>query len=352
VSVKVKYVKAYRNRHGKEYIYFRRGAVKIPLRGPLGSPEFWEDYHAACGKEIVSKPAAQIPTHSWAWAVKQYLKSAEFKQLGSKTQIARQNVLERWVERNDGKVGASAVRSWKGKHFRKVRDDMVDTPHAWNNLRKFLNQVYTVIIGLEVVETNPLRDVKKLASNNKDGHHTWTIDEIHQYQDKHPIGTNARLALELALMTSLRISDVCQIGRQHITKDGNWIDFRQTKGDVQHKVPLLRQLRNVIDQTDTEGLLTFLVTSHGKPYTVNGLGNAVRKWCDQAGLPHCSMHGLRKAMLCYLAEPPMLCTTQEIMSISNHQNMQDVETYVAKVRKERLAEGVRQRLEDQNEDQS
>ena len=57
-------------------------------------------------------------------------------------------------------------------------------------------------------------------------------------------------------------------------------------------------------------------------------------------------------MLCYLAEPPMLCTTQEIMSISNHQNMQDVETYVAKVRKEMLAEGVRQRLEDQNEDQS
>ena len=40
------------------------------------------------------------------------------------------------------------------------------------------------------------------------------------------------------------------------------------------------------------------------------------------------------------------------MSISNHQNMQDVETYVAKVRKEMLAEGVRQRLEDQNEDQS
>ena len=41
--------------------------------------------------------------------------------------------------------------------------------------------------------------------------------------------------------------------------------------------------------------------------------------------------------LCYLAEPPMLCTTKEIMSISNHQNMQDVDTYVAKVRKEMLA---------------
>ena len=85
--------------------------------------------------------------------------------------------------------------------------------------------------------------------------------------------------------------------------------------------------------------MTFLVTSYSKPYTVSGLGNVFRKWCDQAELPHCSMHGLRKAMLCYLAEPPMLCTTQEIISISNHQNMQDVETYVAKARKRMLTEG-------------
>tara|TARA_E500000331_G_scaffold120389_1_gene117532 strand:- start:120 stop:272 length:153 start_codon:yes stop_codon:yes gene_type:complete len=34
----------------------------------------------------------------------------------------------------------------------------------------------------------------------------------------------------------------------------------------------------------------------------------------------------------------MLCTPHEIMSISNHQNMQDVEIYVAKVRKEILSE--------------
>ncbi len=33
----------------------------------------------------------------------------------------------------------------------------------------------------------------------------------------------------------------------------------------------------------------------------------------------------------------MLCTTKEIMSTSNHQSMQDVETYVAKFRKEMLA---------------
>jgi integrase len=111
----------------------------------------------------------------------------------------------------------------------------------------------------------------------------------------------------------------------------------------------LSKLQQVIDATEPTGDLTFLVNSHGNPFTVKSLGYRFREWCDTAELPHCSMHGLRKAMLCYLAEPPMLCSTQEIMAISNHASIQDVETYVAKVRKDMLAEGVRQRLEDQNE---
>ena len=197
-----------------------------------------------------------------------------------------------------------------------------------------------------MVDVNPLDHVGKLKTNNPDGHHTWTLDEIHQYQEQWPVGTRQRLALELALMTSLRIRDVCQVGRQHIK--GNWIHLRQTKGSKMHKVPLLSKLQQVIDATEPTGDLTFLVNSHGDPFTVKSLGNRFREWCDKADLPHCSMHGLRKAMICYLAEPPMLCSTQEIMAISNHASIQDVETYVAKVRKDLLAEGVRQRLEDQN----
>ncbi|MGR3500541.1 MAG: tyrosine-type recombinase/integrase [Limimaricola soesokkakensis] len=47
---------------------------------------------------------------------------------------------------------------------------------------------------------------------------------------------------------------------------------------------------------------TFLQTAYGKPRSVNGFGNAVRKWCDDAGLPDCTAHGLRKACARRLAE--------------------------------------------------
>jgi hypothetical protein len=45
-----------------------------------------------------------------------------------------------------------------------------------------------------------------------------------------------------------------------------------------------------------------LVKDLGLAFTINGLGNKVRDWCDAAGLPQCSSHGLRKAAAVILAE--------------------------------------------------
>jgi len=43
------------------------------------------------------------------------------------------------------------------------------------------------------------------------------------------------------------------------------------------------------------GDLTFLVNDWGRPFSDAGFGNKFRDWCNQAGLRHCSAHGLRKA---------------------------------------------------------
>ncbi len=48
--------------------------------------------------------------------------------------------------------------------------------------------------------------------------------------------------------------------------------------------------------------MTFLQTSFGKSFSANGFGNRMRQWCDEAGLPQCSSHGLRKLMAKRLAE--------------------------------------------------
>ena len=62
--------------------------------------------------------------------------------------------------------------------------------------------------------------------------------------------------------------------------------------------PILPALADVLAQTPV-GDLTFLVTDFGKP---DGFGNWFRKRCNEAGLPHCTAHGLRKAGVTIAAE--------------------------------------------------
>ena len=68
-------------------------------------------------------------------------------------------------------------------------------------------------------------------------------------------------------------------------------------------------------------------------------------WCDEAGLPQCSAHGLRKAAAAKLAE--LECTPHEIMAITGHESLKEVERYTKSVTQKRLAEGVRKKLEGQ-----
>jgi hypothetical protein len=48
--------------------------------------------------------------------------------------------------------------------------------------------------------------------------------------------------------------------------------------------------------------MTFLVNEYGKPFTAKGFGAWFRARCDEAGLPRCTAHGLRKAGATIAAE--------------------------------------------------
>ena len=143
-------------------------------------------------------------------------------------------------------------------------------------------------------EANPAREVEYFKSGSE-GFHTWTPEEVQQFEERHPIGTKARLALALLLFTGQRRSDIIRFGKQHAK--GGKLTFTQHKGRNRKPkrltLPILPALQQVIDGTAC-GDLTFLVNDWSRPFTDAGFGNKFRDWCDQAGLQHCSAHGLRK----------------------------------------------------------
>src|SRR5262249_79552 len=149
--------------------------------------------------------------------------------------------------------------------------------------------------GKPLASSNPAREVAYLRSNNPSGYHTWTIDEVRRFEERHPVGTKARLALALILFTGQRRSHIVDFCRQHV-RDGK-LTFTQFKGRNRKPkrltLPVLPVLQAIIDAS-TCGELTFLVNEYDKPFTKAGFGNWFADRCKEAGVPG-RAHGLRKA---------------------------------------------------------
>lgn len=150
------------------------------------------------------------------------------------------------------------------------------------------------------------------------------------------MGTNARLALELLLWTGQRRGDGYRFGPPSV-KDGRFA-FDQDKGGKAMVLPLAPQLLAAITAmpplpADAEA---YLLTTYGKPYTYAGFGNAFRGWCDAAGLPHCSAHGLRKANARRMAELGM--NNQTLKAVGGWTNDKEVAIYTAAADQARLAD--------------
>src|SRR4051794_10930855 len=92
-----------------------------------------------------------------------------------------------------------------------------------------------------------------------------------------------------------RREDAVRLGPQHLHQGR----LKFTQANNENRKPavvdmlLHPDLAAVLEATETR-LDMFLVTDQGKPFTPAGFGNKFHDWCNQAGLPHRSAHGLRR----------------------------------------------------------
>jgi integrase len=284
-------------------------------------------YEAAMSGPRTAIGAGRVKPGSVAAVVAAYLDSQQFftsKSAG--TQRMRRSILERFRAAYGDRPFASLPPEWI--------EAMLDAkkPHAARSWLVTLRSLCQFALKRNWLRADPTANIR-LRPIKSDGHHTWTDEEIAQFEAHHPIGSKPRLALALLLYTAQRRSDVIRMGRQHI-KHGV-LKVKQQKTGVELAIPVLPQLQTVLDATPSEHL-TFLVTEHGKPYGGNYFTETFREWCDAAGLPtRCKVHGLRKAMCRKLAEAEV--DPRQIMSISGHRTMKEIVRYTRDADQARLA---------------
>jgi len=324
-----RYVQAWVDgRDGRAYYYLRRrGFPRVRLPGLPWSPSFMAAYEAALAGPRTAIGGGRIKPGSVAAVVAEYLDSQQF--FGSKsagTQRMRRGILERFRAAYGERPFALLPAEWI--------EALLDAkpPHAARSWLVTLRSLCQFAVKRGWLRADPTANIKQ-RSIKGDGYHTWTEDEIAQFEAHHPVGTKPRLALALLLYTAQRRGDIVKIGRQHI-RDGVFT-VKQEKTGVTLAIPVHPHLQAVFDATPGEHL-TFLITATGKPYGGNAFTEQFRNWCDAAGLPRrCKPHGLRKAACRRLAEAG--CSANEIMAISGHATMKELVRYTKAADQARLA---------------
>jgi len=326
----LRYVEAVPKANGRTYFYFRRRGQRTPLPGPYNSPEFLEAYWA-----LRDQPAPRVEVGADRTrpgtvnaAIVVFYQSLTFTKNKAITQRTDRNILEAFRIRH----GDKSIAKLEQHHIEAIIGEKAGRPSAQRNLLRVLRVLLGFAVSQKMRRDNPALGIR-LAAPKTSGYHSWTEAELRQYEERHPIGTKARLALDLLLYTAERRTDVVALGPAHM-RAGRFV-YTGSKNGAELDIPVAEPLAATIAATPMIGVKTFLVTEYGKPFTPAGFGNWFRDRCDEAGLPHCSAHGLRKAFLRRMAEAG--CSEDYIASISGHKDMREIRPYVQAANKAKMA---------------
>ena len=344
---RIPYVDAIPN--GKGYLYFRRNGKRLPLPGPVGSPEFHEAYAAAMrGEAVPERPRAEIErvkSGSFAEIIRTYQQSNEWAAYAAKAD--RLTAFKR-IE-VEYKLAPVLVEKMTYAGLKPLIDALAQhKPGAARSLIAAFGCIFKIAKERGLLPANPLAGISK-PKLSEDGWYAWTEADVAAFRAFYPLGTMERLALEVFLNTALRCSDARRAGPATLTKDGK-IALRQQKlkrygQDAQVTIPIMPALRAALDAMTVIGTKSWLLTEEGKGFDAAYLSARFRQWCRAVPdlNPEASAHGLRK--LCATRLIDAGCTVPQAQAITGHKDPTMLMRYAATRNRERLADDAAAQLQ-------
>jgi integrase len=332
-SIRLRFVQGF-VAHGKAYYYFRKpGCARVKLPGSPFSDEFMAAYQAALVADAPTDIGAKRNAPGTIAAlVAAYASADAFRDLATETQRNRWMILRRFGDEHGDKRVAMLKREHVEAMLRNKR------PFPRQNFLKALRPLLQFAVSIGWCKEDPTRELRATVKRGP-GFRPWGEEQVQAFRAHHPLGSRARLALELLLGTVQRRADVVRMGPQHV-RDG-FLHVKQQKTGVELQLEILPELQAALDATPS-GHLTFLITKSGKPFSAAGFGEWFRDRCDEAGLQGFSAHGLRHTGCTRMADAG--CTGHEIAAWSGHRTLREVSRYTQKADQRVLAHAAKTKL--------
>jgi integrase len=340
--LKLKHVDRFVDRHGHVRHYFRRNrGPRILLPGEPGSSEFMRAYEAAlAGDDVPASPKRRQRGEPGTFddLLQLFFESANYAQLSAVTRRVYRLQMEKLFA--DEGIGGRLVSQMKREHASRMIAKRASTPAAANNALKVLRILVRFAIDNGWRDDDPTMRIKRFTLGE---HHSWTDEEISAFEARWPIGTSERTAFALLLYTGQRVSDVAKMSWRDL--DGHGLNIVQVKTKEKLWIPLHPDLTAILAQWPRTHI-AIITSTFGKPFPAAGFGQWMAKKIAKAGLPdRCVTHGLRKAAARRLADAG--CTPHQIMSITGHRSLKEVERYTKAAEQRRLAQVAIERLQGQ-----
>lgn len=330
------YVSSFVDKTGKERFRFRRGKVSVYMPPP-GSKEYKAAYAKAKGEAGVIGKVTELSVND---LVSRFYRTVQFR----RTSEAWQKTMRQTIEPFRQEYGNDLVAHFRPKDIDKILEDRfeqtingkgkkVGGSASAERLREMLMRLFKLAKKLEWRTDNPVEQSEPIRHDGP-GFHPWEEDDITAYRARWPLGSKARLAMELMLWTGARRGDAHLMPRP---KDGRF-RWRAAKTGKMVEMAVAPQLQAAIDAMP-EGAIgdeVLIVTEFGKPFSRAGFGNWFGDRCKDAGLVNRTAHGLRKALARRAAMRNV--SQQGLKALGQWENDEEVRTYTESVNRNALAE--------------
>jgi hypothetical protein len=198
--IRLRYVNAFCDRHGRLRHYFRRpGCKSVALPGMPGSVEFMGVYQAALAGESpqVHLGAARTIAGTVNALIVAYLdcspdSTSPFKTLAAETQRTRRNIIENFREAHGDKrifrieTNGRRVMLLTREHMQRIVNQKVGTPFAQRNFLNTLRAMFRWALAEGRVPDDPTLGVTRQQIKSA-GYRTWSESDIEQYKRRHPL---------------------------------------------------------------------------------------------------------------------------------------------------------------------
>lgn len=314
----------YRDRHGTRRWRYRGRGFSAELGTEYGSDEFERRYQDATDRQKTKSDlgagASRTKVGTFDDLASRFYK-LHFPNIQESTRADYRAVIEPLRKKH----GSKRVAHLQVPHVMEIKAEMAATPQQANKMLKRLSQMLDLAVKLQWRTDNPVKAVDRFSSATE-GFHSWDEGEIARFYEVHPLGSPAHICMTLMLYTGAAKVDAVKLGPANV-KNGR-IEYRRQKtqknpSGILVSLPIHPALATALAARPVT--FTYLETGHNKARSRNGLGTSMRKWCDAAGLPLCSSHGLRKAICRRIAEAGG--TPYEIMAVSGHVTLSMAQKY-------------------------